>query len=583
MSRIYFCLFIFCLLFYGALAAENKPNQGAEKDALERQAKNHEQFQNFRAGVAKKLKAEYEAAQKKYKDDKNILVLPAIIANKKQRWVKAQGIFAATTAGDPIEVFMCGPGGSEHETAIIIYSRAEYIRQAMDFIGVKPGMNISYSQDRYRPLGERVSISLTFKSKKQEKMLTIPFEELLRDKAKPMSKDGFVYTGSSWVTGADKTQRLKADLSRFVVSAYNSSSTLFDNPRLVGTLDNNNDTLYNLNPKYTPLTRERIAITIKPLLPAGKSRVMIFDTKATVDAGGVIRLTTHVENGNLRWKNQTLDGFIAAYKKLDLKNKDRHLKLKIDDKFPVKYLAELSKKISTLEWLNILREKEDPFVQSFYHPGFNLKRRATAWMSVLESGRVPKRVRLYKKDGKILADSFGETEYTAADLKELLNHDDYKFRGVANVFVALYDEFTYGDLKPFFKAVPKQPHHYVHFIRRIPRIILDPDLPISVDGEKFFTPFTALSPEGIKRYKLMMVLPQDLQGDDGPKELELFAWQTVPKTAKKGGAEKTAPKKVKLSPEVKLGKAGKYHIVIHIEDEKGNREKSSFSVVREKD
>jgi mRNA-degrading endonuclease RelE of RelBE toxin-antitoxin system len=453
----------------------------------------------------------------------------------------------------------------------------------MEFLGIKPGKNISYNLDRYRPLGERVSISLTFKSVKTKKKITIPFEELLLDGKKTMQTKGFIYTASSWVTGTDKKKHLRADLSKFVVSAYNSSSTLFDNPRIVGTLDNNNDTQYGLNPKYTPLNKERIVITIKPTLPAGKSRVMLFDTKASVDKEGVIRLTTKIENGNLFWKNQTLAEFVAAHKKLDLKDKDTHLRLRIDDKFPVKYLAELGKKLSAMKWWNILREKGEPYVQSFYHPRFDLKRRAKAWMSVPENGRVPKRVRLYKKDGKILADAFGEVEYTADDLKSLMNHADYKFRNRAEVFIGLYDEFTYGELKPFFAAMPEQPHHYVHFIRRVPRIVLDPELPISVDGGAFAVSFTALSPNNIKRYRIMLMLPETVEETGRNKIVELLAWQNVSKILSKASKVKNAPKKIKLSPKIKLPKSGKYRVIIQIEDKKGELEKTGFDIIREKE
>jgi len=173
----------------------------------------------------------FEENQARFKDSKDHLVLPGLLADRKagqvRVWARATGLAGA----EACEFLLIAPGsGKDYEALAVSYAKAEDVHRALEFIGMAAGEPVNFSTYHSWPKGERVKITAHVGEK------SLPAEQLfidMRDQ-KPIPEAGFVFVGSIRLTPEGESEpKYAADLMdpRTIVSIYNEPTTVLDVPR----------------------------------------------------------------------------------------------------------------------------------------------------------------------------------------------------------------------------------------------------------------------------------------------------------------------------------------------------------------
>ena len=192
------------------------------------------------ADVPSMVKDVTEANRRRYEGDADVLVLPGLVANRRERRVRVQA--QATTIGlrDPVEFFLvAADSGHDYEALAISFAQPVDIHRALEFIGMAPGHPVDTSKLRFWPKGERVLMTFLYGDP-----LTGPgpvrAEALLLDQRTqaPLAALGMVFAGSSWLAHPDRPGEKLYAADRLephaIASSYNERTTVLDVPRQEG-------------------------------------------------------------------------------------------------------------------------------------------------------------------------------------------------------------------------------------------------------------------------------------------------------------------------------------------------------------
>lgn len=184
---------------------------------------------------AKEAKAQYEAHLAASKGNPDLLVLPGLKADRKARTVEVLVETTGLKADDIAEFLLVGLESSHgYEALLWSYAQPGDVRQALAFIGLKPGLPRNPLVPRLSLGGDRVTLKVRDDTDKE-----FPIERLILDKQteKTLPEEGFVFSGSMTVPakGTNSAPRYVADIDerRSVASLYNEPTAMLDVPRRV--------------------------------------------------------------------------------------------------------------------------------------------------------------------------------------------------------------------------------------------------------------------------------------------------------------------------------------------------------------
>jgi len=176
------------------------------------------------------------AALAKYADDKDTLVLPGLVAHRKERRVEVLAESTGLAGGELIEYLLVDKASSHgYEALLWSYAKPSDVHRALEFIGLKPGKPFNPHVLRFWSDGDRVHLSIT----PEEGGALVPIEQLVSDTdtQQTMPEEGFVFAGSIKVPAPDQsgTEAYAADIydPRSVASIYSEPSAVLDMPRQV--------------------------------------------------------------------------------------------------------------------------------------------------------------------------------------------------------------------------------------------------------------------------------------------------------------------------------------------------------------
>jgi hypothetical protein len=136
---------------------------------------------------------------KTYANNENMLVLPGLLADKKNQRVEVYIQITDSAGTGDVEFFVVGHESSHgYEALSWSFARPSAIHEALQFIGMKPGLPVDYRKLRFVAKGERVEASIRPLGNAEE---MIRLEECMKDvrTEKPPVERGFIYTGSMMV------------------------------------------------------------------------------------------------------------------------------------------------------------------------------------------------------------------------------------------------------------------------------------------------------------------------------------------------------------------------------------------------
>lgn len=306
----------------------------------------------------------YERNQKQFKDNEDYLVLPGLLANRKEKTVRLYGRATGLGPGDPVEFFIIpADSGKDYEALTVAFVKPSEVARALKFIGMQSGRSINYNENQYWPRGERVLMSVEWLDQK------IRAEELILDTRtkKPLPLTGLVFTGSYIVKpGAGDKEMLAADVSdsRSIASDYNERSTVLDVPyqwpqgQVYGAL--------KPNPAHKLVQGRPIQIVLEPEHKDGKTRVLDVTLKVLQKD----RFTLLDSKNTALANDIDLVHLLAEFGKFTESGHDPFVTIDVTGNLTLQQVQELFSLIQTLDRDTGIRVESPPPGQLYYRAFF---------------------------------------------------------------------------------------------------------------------------------------------------------------------------------------------------------------------
>ena len=325
--------------------------------------------------LAKKAHEENVA---KYKGNADYLVLPGLLANRKEKTVRIWAKMIGLDHGDPIEFFLIPPdSGKDYEALAVGYVKPSDVHKALEFIGMKAGRPVDYMADKYWPKGERVL--MTYEWEEKGKPRKARAEELIADTrtGKHLPVTGLIFTGSYLLQMEEGGKPVyAADVAdpRSIASNYNDRGTVLDVPRSAP-----QGRVYGFqktNPAYTFERGQPAQIVLEPEYKDGKQRVRDVSLKAAVAPGkenaGLkgLKLSLTESGGKSLAAGDTLVHVLAAFGQLAEAGHDPYVTIHLDDGLPLRTVREFYELIMSMDIETGIRVEPPPEGQLFYRAFF---------------------------------------------------------------------------------------------------------------------------------------------------------------------------------------------------------------------
>jgi hypothetical protein len=223
-----------------------------------------------------KAEAWHRATLAEHNDNTDMLVLPGLVADRKQRRVEVLAECTGLRAGEAVEFLLIDQGSSHgYEGLLWSHARPSDVHRALEFIGLKPGTPFNPAQLRFWADGDRVNISVQDKTEDDGDL--VPIERLILDKesGETLPEEGFIFVGSLVMPARDGKGEVQyvADAydPRSIASIYNEPAAVLDVPRQVSKGE-----VYGkqvVNPDKAFPGGELLTLVMTPGDPDGQSRV----------------------------------------------------------------------------------------------------------------------------------------------------------------------------------------------------------------------------------------------------------------------------------------------------------------------
>lgn len=239
------------------------------------------------------VRALYEVNLATNKGNAEVLVLPGLVANRKDKTVEVQVESTGLKGNDLAEFLLVGHESSHgYEALLWSHAKPSDIQRALIFIGIKPGAPRNPLLPQLSRGGSRVV--LTVREKDGD---SYPIERLIFDKTteKTLPEEGFVFSGSLRIpAGVKQAGELVADHDelRSVASLYSEPTAVLDVPRRI-----NQGEVYGqqvTNPELVSKGGDLLTVVMTPAPSDGKPEpknlnLLIYTSKGT--NGVVCRLS----------------------------------------------------------------------------------------------------------------------------------------------------------------------------------------------------------------------------------------------------------------------------------------------------
>jgi hypothetical protein len=320
-------------------------------------------------------KRAYEQSQKQFKDNPDYLVLPGLLANRKDKTVRLYGRATALGAGDAVEFFIIpADSGKDYESLAVAYVKPSEVARALEFIGMKPGRPVNYNANQYWPKGERVLMTVEWTNPEEQRRgqptsHRARAEELIIDTRtkKSLPPAGLVFTGSFMLKPEEGGKEMfAADVSdsRSIASDYNERSTVLDVPyqwpqgQIYGSL--------KPNPAHQFTPGQAIQIVLEPEHKDGKTRIRDLTLKVVQKD----RFTLLDQSNKPISEEIDLVHLLAEFGKLTEAGQDPFVTIDIAGNLTLQQLHEFFSLIQTLDRDTGIRVEAPPPGQLYYRAFF---------------------------------------------------------------------------------------------------------------------------------------------------------------------------------------------------------------------
>ncbi|MFO7822155.1 MAG: YdjY domain-containing protein [Lentisphaeria bacterium] len=171
------------------------------------------------------------ANQEKYKNENDVLILPGLVANRKEKRVEVLTESTGVSGQDALEFLIVHTSSSHgYEALLWSYAKPSDIHKALEFIGLEAGGSRNPAELRFWGKGRKVTALL----QSDNGGYSIRLEDLIRNRREDdnIPEKGFIFTGSSIVPTPNNSglRGYAADLydPHSIISAFNDPSAVLD-------------------------------------------------------------------------------------------------------------------------------------------------------------------------------------------------------------------------------------------------------------------------------------------------------------------------------------------------------------------
>jgi len=330
--------------------------------------------------------ANRKRAEEKYRDDlvefrdnPDVLVLPGVLANRRDRWVRVAAETTGLEKGSPVEFILIAQNSSKaYESAAVAFALPHHVQEALEFLGVPPGRPaaVGITSLPTWSKGERIIVEIerggTDSATGEPGRFRAESLVVNTREGGTMPEDGFVFVRPPGAaSGHGKEDPLYAAGGAdpgAVIAAYNEPTTVLDVPRRVAQTAAYSSFVPNpqlLLPAYAPLT-----FVLRPEAPLGRPRVA--DLKLTVaggESGAFEDLTYQVEAlpGLPLPTGERLADLLAFFGTLTDSGRDPFVRIGFAADLPLSAVTKVCRIIATIDTARGIRVEPPEEGQLFYH------------------------------------------------------------------------------------------------------------------------------------------------------------------------------------------------------------------------
>ncbi|QDV56435.1 YdjY domain-containing protein [Rosistilla oblonga] len=175
-----------------------------------------------------------------------------------------------------LEMFACPAGTKEHESAVAVLARSQYVHAALLAVGATPGRPVQFQPKFSPPTGDRIAIWVLWRDKEGKRHRAKAQEWICKTGTKEQLNTDFVFAGSQWWTDPRSGRDFYSADDGDLICVSNFASATLDVP-----IESSKDAEYlefsacteNMPPRGTPI--RMVMIPVSPALnakPADKEK-----------------------------------------------------------------------------------------------------------------------------------------------------------------------------------------------------------------------------------------------------------------------------------------------------------------------
>jgi len=319
---------------------------------------------------APQAKKQYEANRLAHKGNPDRLVLPGLVADRKERTVDVLAECTGLNEGDLAEFLLVDQGSSHgYEALLWSFAKPSDVHRALEFIGLKPGSPHNPVLPRLWSDGDRVNLMVQSKDGD-----AFPIERMILDNETEttLPEEGFVFAGSIMVPpqAGQSQPHYAADVydPRSVASVYNEPAAVLDVPRAAGKGEVYGNQV--VNPEYTAQGGELVTIVMTPADPDGQPPVReLVLSLDSVTASNKVACRLLEAEGRVLHTETTLSAMLERLVVLSKEGATVSVDLSFADTMPVLYVGKTCILMTLMETMGMVRIKP-PADGALYYRAF---------------------------------------------------------------------------------------------------------------------------------------------------------------------------------------------------------------------
>jgi hypothetical protein len=315
-------------------------------------------------------KSDYEHNLKVYKDNKDFLVLPGLLADKVNHKIVIDGEVTELSSGEPTELYVIYDKSSHgYESLAYSFAGPSDVMKALEFLGMKQGKAVDSVNRCLWPKGERIFVSFIIDPKTSKELPMKDFVIYTKTGKNPIDRLSQVFTGSVMMDDFDDAS--KRVMMAETMDPYGIATSYTESGSIMTTPDNvSKGRAYGsvtsgplLPPKGTA-----IKVVLRPEYIDGKQRMQYYNLNISTNGTGQLAYNLK-KNSESKFSQLTLDVFLKRMIDIVDNGQDPFVDVEFNKNLPVGAIKQVAGLIQEIESVNGIRvdvpKEGEPFFKTF--------------------------------------------------------------------------------------------------------------------------------------------------------------------------------------------------------------------------